>query len=260
MTTEIITPETVGGNEALTVGEKLTSFFKELSVGIDSFNARNFNKSIHKVQGIEIWKKLGDMNVYFDVSTKHIPAPVMFNPAKVSFKNYVEYILKAVPILKLVDSQADQVYRGLKTIAATGNVPFTLGSVDTSIMVNETRAQFADVISDTRIYTRAVSEVYPNFSGAYELLTDFNKIVDTLKSRDVELTAKRGEQVINILNILKPKIDASEIILNPNQTKLVNDTVSNLVDNITFAGIMLAQLSDLTRVLQLQVQEATKLR
>lgn len=260
MTTEITTPETVEGNEALTVGEKLSSFFKEISVGIDAFNARNFNKSIHKVEGIGIWKSLGAANIYFDVSTKHIPAPVMFNPAKISFKNYVEYILKAVPVLKLVDTQCDQVYRGLKTIAATGKVPFTLASNDTSIMVNETRAQFANVLEDSRVYTRAINEVYPNFSGAYELMDEFNKIVDTLKSRDVELTARRGEQVINILNILKPKIDASSVILNPNQITLINNTVSNLVDNITFAGVMLAQLSDLTRVLQLQVQEAAKLR
>lgn len=260
MTTEITAPETVEGNEALTVGEKLTSFFKEISVGIDSFNARNFNKSIHKVEGIDIWKTLGTANIYFDVSTKHIPAPVMFNPAKISFQLYVEYILKAVPVLKLVDTQSEQVYRGLKTIAATGKVPFTLASNDTSIMVNETRAQFGNVLEDTRVYTRALNEVYPNFSGAYELMFEFNKIVDTLKSRDVEVTAKRGEQVINILNILKPKIDSSSIILNPNQVALVNNTVSNLVDNITFAGQMLAQLSDLTRVLQLQVQEAAKLR
>jgi len=260
MTTEIITPETVEGNEALTVGEKLGSFFKEISVGIDAFNARNFNKSIHKVEGIEVWKKLGAANIYFDVSTKHIPAPVMFNPTKISFRNYVEYILKAVPVLKLVDTQCDQVYRGLKTIAATGKVPFTLASNDTSIMVNETRAQFANVLEDSRVYTRAINDLYPNFSGAYELMDEFNKVVDSLKSRDVELAARRGEQVINILNILKPKIDASSVILNPNQVALVNNTVSNLVDNITFAGVMLAQLSDMTRVMQLQVQEAAKLQ
>lgn len=259
MTTEIIAPGTVEGNEALTVGEKLSSFFKEISVGIDSFNARNFNKSIHKVDGIEIWNKLGASNVYFDVSTKHIPTPVMFNPAKVSFKNYVEYILKTVPLLKLVDTQTDQVYRGLKTIAATGKVPFTLANVDGSILINETRAQFANVLEDSRVYTRAVNEVYPNFSGAYELAVEFNKIVDSLKSRDVEIVATRGNQVINILNILKPKIDSSTVILNEKEVALVNSTVSNLIDNITFTGVMMAQLSELTRVLQLQVKEAHKL-
>jgi hypothetical protein len=259
MSTDIIEPGSVEGNEALTVGEKLSSFFKELSVGIDSFNARTFNKSIHKVDGIEIWNKLGAANVYFDVSTKHIPTPVMFNPVKVSFQGYVEYVLKAVPILKMVDTQADQVYRGLKTIAATGRTPFTLANNDASILINETRAQFPNVMQDSRIYTRAVNEVYPNFSGAYELMHDFNKIVDSLKSRDVELAATRANQVINIINILKPKIDSSSIILNQNEVALVNNTINNLVDNVTFAGQMLAQLSDLTRVLQLQTQEARKL-
>jgi hypothetical protein len=259
MTTDIIEPGSVEGNEALTVGEKLSSFFKELSVGIDAFNARNFNKSIHKVDGIEIWNKLAAANNYFDVSTKHIPTPVMFNPAKISFKAYVEYVLKAVPILKMVDTQADQVYRGLKTIAATGRTPFALGNQDASVLVNEARAQFGNVFEDTRVYTRAVNEVYPNFVMAYDMMSDFNKIVDSLKSRDVELAASRTNQVINIINILKPKIDSSSVILNQNEIALVNNTINNLVDNVTFAGQMIAQLSDLTRVLQLQTQEARKL-
>lgn len=260
MSTEITNPETVEGNEALTVGERFSSFFKELSLGVDTFNAKNFNKSIHTVTGIDIWKKLGNDNVYFNVSTKHIPAPVMFNPNKISFQNYVEYILKAVPILKLVDSQAELVYRGLKTIAATGKTPFSLSNVDNSILINETRAQFANVLEDTRIYTRAVNDLYPNFSIAFDIMQDFNKIVDTLKSRDVEVMSKRADQVINIINILKPKIDSSSVILNEHEVNLVNNTISNLVDNLTFAGQMLAQLSDLTRVLQLQTQEAQKLK
>lgn len=260
MSTEITNPETVEGNEALTVGERFSSFFKELSLGVDTFNAKNFNKSIHTVTGIDIWKKLGNDNVYFDVSTKHIPAPVMFNPNKISFQNYVEYILKAVPILKLVDSQAELVYRGLKTIAATGKTPFSLSNVDNSILINETRAQFANVLEDTRVYTRAVNDLYPNFSITFDIMQDFNKIVDTLKSRDVEVMSKRADQVINIINILKPKIDSSSVILNEHEVNLVNNTISNLVDNLTFAGQMLAQLSDLTRVLQLQTQEAQKLK
>lgn len=260
MSTEITDPKTVEGNEALTVGERFSSFFKELSLGVDTFNAKNFNKSIHGITGIDIWKKLGNENVYFDVSTKHIPAPVMFNPNKISFQNYVEYILKAVPILKLVDSQAELVYRGLKTIAATGKTPFSLSNTDNSILINETRAQFGNVLEDTRVYTRAVNDLYPNFTIAFDIVSDFNKIVDTLKSRDVEVMSKRADQVVNIINILKPKIDSSSVILNEHEVNLVNNTISNLVDNLTFAGQMLAQLSDLTRVLQLQTQEAQKLK
>lgn len=258
MTTDTITPE-LSGNEALTVGERLTSFFKELSVGIDSFNAKNFNKTIHKVEGGKIWEELSKKNVYFSASTKHIPTPVFFNPEKISFKEFVAYILKAVPILKLVDTQADIVYRGIKTAAATGKIPFSISNVDNTILINETRAQFSNVLQDTRIYTRALSEVYTNFTEAKDVLDNFNAVVSTLQSRDVEIVSKRVDQVVNIVNLLKLKVDASEVILGPRESKMLNDVISNLVDNVTFAGQMMAQLSEMTRVLQLQVQEARKL-
>jgi hypothetical protein len=258
MTTEIITPD-LSGNEALSVGEKLVSFFKETSLNIDSFNARNFNKSIHKVSGGKIWDELNRKNIYFTASTKHIPSPVFFNPTKLSFKQFVEYILKAVPILKLVDTQAELVYRGIKTVAATGKVPFSISNVDNTILINETRAQFDNVLEDTRVYTRALNEMYVNFNEASSVLNNFNAIVGTLQARDVEVVSKRMDLVVNIVNLLKTKVDASEIVLGPKESQLLNNTISNLVDNVTFAGQMLAQLSEMTRVLQLQVNEASKL-
>lgn len=259
MSTSTITPGSVEGQEALTVGERFMSFFKELSVGIDAFNAKNFNKSIHKVDGIKIWKDLSDSNKYFSVSTKHIPVPVFFNSDKISFKDYVEFVLKAVPILKLIDTQADIVYRGIKTVAATGKVPFTLGNVDNTAKINETRAQFENVFEDTRTYTRSVSQVYSNFNQAYEVMENFNAIVNTLQARDVEVASKRVDQVVTIVKILKSKVDANEVNLSEKESTLLNNTISNLVDNVTFAGKMINQLSELTRVLQLQTDEARKL-
>ncbi|KAB3419111.1 hypothetical protein F9Z84_06280 [Escherichia coli] len=259
MSTSTITPGSVEGQEALTVGERFMSFFKELSVGIDAFNAKNFNKSIHKVDGIKIWKDLSDSNKYFSVSTKHIPVPVFFNSDKISFKDYVEFVLKAVPILKLVDTQADIVYRGIKTTAATGKVPFTLGNVDNTTKINETRAQFDTVFEDTRTYTRSVSQVYTSFNQAYEVMENFNTIVNTLQARDVELVSKRVDQVVNIVKILKSKVEANEINLSEKESTLLNNTISNLVDNVTFAGKMINLLSEMTRVLQLQTDEARKL-
>lgn len=255
-----VAPEHVDGQEALTVGERFVSFFKELSVGIDAFNAKHFNKTIHKLNGIEVWKTLADKNSYFAVSTKHIPVPVFFNSDKLSFKDYAEFVLKAVPILKLVDTQADIVYRGLKTVAATGKVPFTLSNVDNTIKINEVRTQFSNVFEDTRVYTRAVNQVYSNFGEAYELASSFNAIVASLQSRDVEVAVKRVDQVVEIVKLLKTKVDTNDVVLNERESILLNDTIANLVDNVTFAGKMIAQLSELTRVLQLQIDEAKKLK
>lgn len=251
--------DNIEGNEALSVGEAITTKLKEMSLGIDAFNAKNFNKSIHTVKGIEVWKQLSAKNAYFDVSIKHIPSPVFFDLNKCTFVAYVELILRAVPIVKLVQSQADTLYRSLKTTAATGRVPFSTRNTDALVMINQTADLFKQNVSDTGVYTRAVSEMYPNFDIAYKTMMEFNKTVETLKSRDVEVLSKTADQIIYIANLLKEKLAASEIILKDADRTVLNDAVNEMVDSITFAGRMVAMLNELTRVLQLQCDEAKKL-
>ncbi len=247
------------GSEALTFGETLVSFFKEVSLGIDAFNAKNFNSSIHTVQGIDVWNKMASQNDYFSVASKHIPAPVFFNGAKISFKDYVALVLRTIPIMKLVSSQADVVYRAVKLAATSGKVPHSIRNSDNDVMIDETKEQYAAVISDTGVYTRAVQDMYPSFSEAYNICTNFNTVVKTIGARDAELLAKQVDQVLYIVKLLKDKVDANEIIFDKTSGTLLNDAISGLVGNVTFVGKMLALLSDLTRVLQLQVQESKKL-
>lgn len=258
MSTELLNTD-VSGNEALSVGERFTSFFKELSVGFDAFNAKNFNKSIHTVKGGEVWKDLANQNVYFSAAIKHIPSPVFFNPSVWSFKDFVEFVLHAVPIIKMVDSQADNVYRGIKKAAATGQVPFSIRNVNDLVLISKSRETFQNFMKDTGAYTRSLNELYPNFGSATDILNNFNTVVQTLNARDVEVVSKRMDNVIYVTNLLKAKIEESEVILNPKETESLNMAIGELVDNANFAGIMLAQLSELTRVLQLQVTEAKKL-
>lgn len=259
MSTDSLNPE-VSGNEALSVGEHFTSLFKELSIGFDAFNSKNFNKSIHTVKGAEVWKELAAENVYFSAAIKHIPAPVFFNPTVWSFKDFVEFILHAVPIIKMVDTQADNVYRGIKKAAASGQVPFSIRNTNDLILINQSRETFKSFMKDTGVYTRALNELYPNFGTATDLVNSFNTIVATLSARDVEVTAKRMDNVIYVTNLLKAKIAESEVILKPKETETLNMAINELVENANFAGVMLNQLSELTRVLQLQIDEAKKLK
>ena len=46
MTTRIFDLDKITGNEALTVGERISSLYKEFSLGIDKFNAKHFNKYV----------------------------------------------------------------------------------------------------------------------------------------------------------------------------------------------------------------------
>lgn len=249
----------VEGNEALTFGETLVSFFKEISLGVDAFNAKNFNKSIHTVQGIEVWKDFAAKNDYFSVASKHIPSPVFFNAQKISFKDYVAFVLRVVPLMKLVASQADLTYRSLKIAATQGKVPHSIRNIDNQIMVDETKETYAAVVSDTGVYTRGVQDMYPSFNEAYVLAKNFNDVVKTLQQRDAEILAKQTDQVLYMVKLLKDKVDSNEVIFDRHQGDMLNDAIKSLVENVTFVGKMLSLLSDLTRVLQLQVQESKKL-
>lgn len=259
MSTQDQTVPVVEGNEALTFGENLVSFFKEVSLGIDAFNAKNFNSSVHTVQGIDVWKNFAAKNDYFSVASKHIPSPVFFNAGKISFKDYVALVLRAVPILKLVSTQADVVYRNVKQAAVNGRVSHSIRNLDNNIMIDETKEKYEAVISDTGVYTRAVQDLYPSFGEAYNIAANFNDVVKTIQARDVELVSKQVDQVLYIVKLLKEKVDNNEIIFDRVQGTLLNDAISDLVANVTFAGKMINLLSDLTRVLQLQVQESKKL-
>lgn len=259
MSTVNLNLDEILGAEALTFGERATSFFKELSLGIDSFNAKNLNKSIHTLQGVEIWKTLGSQNNYFGVSIKHIPSPVFFNVEKMTFVEYVNLILRAVPILKLVGSQADNAYRSIKVCAATGNLPHTIRNLDNLVMINEIKEIVDGNIRDTGVYTRALSEMYPSFAIADVTARNFNEVVKTLHSRDAEVVTKQVNSVVDMAKILKRKIDSSDIILTPEDLNIMNDAMNELVTNVTFAGRMLSLLAELTRVMQLQIVEAKKL-
>lgn len=250
--------ESHSGNEALTVGEKLGLFFKEFSLSVDSLNAKLFNSSVHQINDIKTWKKVKASKDYFAVAIKHIPSPVFFNSNKISFVEYVDFVLSSIPILKLVDEQASSVYKALKTCAATGQLPFSIRNVQDIVLINESKSFFSENIDTSEIYTRAINELYPNFTVAFDTLTLFNKEVSTIKSRDVEVCAKKVENVVTIIKILKKKIDTSDVILSPKESDLLNESIKELVDNVSFAGKMIALLSDLNRVLVLQTKEIQK--
>lgn len=249
----------VQGNESLSVGELITTKLKEISLGIDAFNAKNFNKTVHKLNGVDIWKDLAAKNVYFTAASKHIPAPVFFNPVKCSFKDYVKFVLKTVPIVKLVQTQADNLYRALKTTTTKGIVPHSARNADNLVLINTTRDELYKIVGDTGVYTRGLNELYPNFNTASEVMGDFNKTTDTLKSRDLEVLSKTADQIIHMANLLKTKLDESDVVLNETSRNILNDCVNEMIDSITFTGQMVSLLNDLTRVLQLQCDEAKKL-
>ena len=257
MTTRIFDLDQITGNEALTVGERISSLYKEFSLGIDKFNAKHFNKSIHTVKtDPSVWLKSN--KTYFDVSFKHIQSPVFFNPAQMSFKEYTILLLQSIGAMKLVMTQAEDLYRALKNTAATGTVPVRVRIGGRLVLVSELREK-VEQLKESKIFTRPVSELYPNWSEVGDVIKYFSNEVVTLNSRDAEVLAKQADQVVEIVKLVKRKVDSNEIILSPADFGLLNESIQFLSDNMTFIGYSFTLLAEVTRVLNIHSEELVKL-
>lgn len=252
--------EDVSGNEALTVPERISRFFAELSLGIDKFNANYRNKSIHTVKVGNTFKLLKTANNYFDVSFKHIASPVLFDPKKLKFEEYVDLCLQAVGAMKIVSSVADNIYRGIKTTAAKGQVPVSMGLPDTAQLVLDMKYKTDELLKAGNPSTRAVSELYPNWTVADSLFQRFNQVTADLKSRDAEVLAKSVTEVIAVAEILKRKVKASEIILDGNQIEVLDDALTALSVLVNHVGFMLHNLSELTRLFEIHTEQLIALK
>ena len=257
MTTRIFDLDQITGNAALTGGERISSLYKEFSLGIDKFNAKHFNKSIHIVKtDPSLWLK--GNKTYFDVSFKHIQSPVFFNPAQMSYKEYTILLLQSIGAMKLVMTQAEDLYRALKNTAVTGKVPFSIRNGDHLVLISELREK-VEQLKESKVFTRPVSELYTNWSEVGDVIKYFNKEVVTLKSRDAEVLAKQADQVVDIVKLVKRKVDSNEIILSPADFTLLNESIQFLSDNITFIGYSFTLLAEVTRVLNIHSEELVKL-
>lgn len=252
--------DSVSGNEALTVAEHIGRFFSELSLSVDRFNAKSFGKSIHTIKIGDTFARLKNANNYFDVSFKHIASPVLFDPKRISFADYVDLCSQTVGAMKVVSSIADNVYRGIKTTAAKGQVPVTMANHDTVSIVFAMKEKTDELFTTGNPTTRAVSELYPNWNIADTTFQLYNKAVDSLKGRDAEVLDKSVREVIAISELLKRKITNNEIILNQAQVELLNEALNLLGQLVNYVGFMMHNLSELSRIMQLQITQLPTLK
>lgn len=249
----------IQGTESLSVGQRVQLLFSELSVGINKFNAAHFNKSIHTVKVGNVYNKLKQRNNYFAVSFKHIQSPVYFNPNTSSFADYVTVVTGAIPLVKLVTTQAEDLYRGLKQTAAKGQVPRTMRNGDVIVTINKHKELFKATVEQTKEYTRPVSDFYPSWTMFDSILQNFNQAAGYLKSRDMEVLSDEANKIIKVTQILKQEVDASSVSLNDNDREYITDSLRMLNENMEFIGTAMAVLSELTAVLTNQVSQLEQL-
>lgn len=250
----------ITGTEALTVGEHISLLSKELSLKIDKLNAKMFNKSIHTVDGKKTVQEMTNRNNYFSVSFKHIASPVFFNPGAGDFKTYVETIARLGGMVGLVTTQAEDVYRQLKKVAASGIVPHSLRNSDGLSVISAGIEQMELLMKGSGPQTRPVSDFYPNWQAMDLIYQDFNRKVVLIKSRDVEVLAKQADQIVGIAQVLKRKIDNSEITISPEDFSVLNEIIRMLDVNMKAVGQALIMLGELTGILETHTKQLPELR
>lgn len=252
--------QSIMGYEALSPAEHVGQFFAELSLSIDKFNAKHFGNSIHTVKIGKTFQELKAAGNYFDVSFKHIASPVLFDPKRMSFADYVDLCCQTVGALKIVTTVAENVYRGIKSTAAKGQVPVSMASYDTASIVFDMKAKSDEFLSTGNPTTRAVSELYGNWGIADTTFQLFNKAVDSLKGRDVEVLDKNVREVVAISALLKRKLNSGEITLTEPQKDVLNESLDILGQLVTYVGFMMNNLSELSRIMTLQIEQLPKLK
>ncbi|UOX39491.1 putative virion structural protein [Aeromonas phage ZPAH34] len=259
MTVNIFDLDAVHGSEDLSVGERIKLLISEFSLGIDKFNAKHFNKSIHVVDFQNLPARLKAKNNYFKVSFKHIPSPVFFNPKVTTFNDYVHLILQGIGALKLANTQAEDLYRGLKTLAAKGQVVHSIRNSQLVVTLNQLRDQVQEKITDTKTYNRPVQDHYKNWEEFDQIGKMFNAEVGTLQSRDTEILAKNMDNCISVLRLVKDKVDRSEIILNDIERTNLNEAIQQMDSNAKLVGELLSYIAELKAVFEQQIPQLLKM-
>ncbi|WNV45965.1 hypothetical protein [Aeromonas phage AerS_266] len=259
MVVDIFNLDAIQGSEDLTVGERIKLAMGELSLGVDKFNAKHFNKSIHVVDFQNAPAVLKAKNNYFKVSFKHIPSPVFFNPKVTTFKDYVHLILQGIGALKLANTQAEDLYRGLKTLAAKGQVVHSIRNSQLVVTINQLREQVQEKISDTKTFNRPVQDHYKNWEEFDSIGKMFNQEVETLLSRDTEILTKNIDGCVSILKLIKSKVDSSEIILNDIERVNLNDGIKQMDETAKLVGELMTYIAELKAVFEQQTNQLLKM-
>lgn len=245
---------TIDGLEAMSITERMKVFFTDVSLGIDKLNASIFNSSIHTVDYKVVVGGLKKAN-YFEYSTNQIPTPVFFNSGKGTFREYIAFCVSGPGLLTVADGECERLYAAFKRIAGSGEVPFAIRHWDLQKTLDDVKLKADKNFSGDNPSSAPINAVYRNVAEIEDNFKYFNDSVKMLKSRDVEIMAKKVDNFIDIVKLIKRKIDAGDLKFSPDEIMTMECAIQRLSELVSITGILMSRLNELTRVMELQVDE-----
>lgn len=246
---------TFDGLEAFSITERMKLFFADVSIGIDKLSSSVFNGSIHTVPYLSVTDGLKKKNNYFEYSGNQIPIPVFFNSSKTTFREYTTFCLNSLGVMKLAETECQRLYDAFKRIVHSGEVPFAIRHWDMQSTLDQAKTDADKYFFDNKQSTAPINTVYKNVNDIADQMKYFNDTVKGLKSRDVEVFSKQVDNLLDLIKLVKRKVDVGDLKFSSEDTVTMEIAIGRLSELVSQAGIGMSRLNELTRVFELQIQE-----
>lgn len=250
------------GNEDLSVGERLSFFFKEFSAKVDR-GLSSMGKSVHTVDVDGLKKALAkNKPSYLKNSDVYLPVPEGFKAELGSMMNHVERVSDAVFLASSLKTEAGRLYDWLKEVIIKGRIDkeFNWGVSDFDIVVDRSIKFIKSLPENRADLSLPLSKLYVNFDELVSVSYKFNTKAKLFKTRDAEITSKEVTRVYDLGMTLVKKVDYNDIILEKDQLKVISEIVNKFIELTNITGAMLVLFNEASKILSLHVDKVKSLK
>lgn len=252
----------ISGFEALSIGESINLFLKEIGGGMDRRLA-SLSKSVHPVEFLSVKRELEKNGIlYVKNTTVQILTPEAFIPGMGNMMAYTKAVISGAYIIGSLKTEAARLYDWLKQVVSKGRMEsdFKWAVSDFSMAVNKAETFLKDLPETSRSVTYNLNQVYMSFDEMWDVINTFNNAVKTIGGRDVEVLAKTWQDVYNIGQLLVRKIKASDLIIDEQTMQDIEQVVTKFSGLNNVAAAMMVLTNELSAVFAAQVETVKKLQ
>lgn len=252
----------ISGFEALSIGENINLFLKEIGGGVDRRLA-TLSKSIHPVEFMSVKRELEKNGIlYVKNTTTQILTPEAFIPGMGNMMAYTKAVISGAYIIGSLKTEAARLYDWLKQVVVKGRMEndFKWAVSDFSTAFNKAETFLKDLPENGRSVTYNLGQVYMSFDEMWDVLNTYNNAVKTIGGRDVEILAKTWADVYNIGQLLVRKIKASDLIIDEETLTDIEQVVTKFSGLNNVAGAMMVLTNELSAVFTAQVAAVKQLQ
>lgn len=251
----------LAGCEALSIGESLNAFFKEMNMSVDKKMAY-LKGTIHEVDYSGVQRYIDKNKVEFiRNASKEITAPTYFSGEFGEMDEYVKHLVDGIIIINGLKTEANRLYDWLKNIVKTGRIDrsFKWSVTDFDNLVTSTDTFIKD-LSDARKGKFYMDQVYNSFENSFDLMNRFNNAARSIKSRDIEMINNEVAMCYEMGSLLVTKIQSNTLLLAKGTLEDLQQVVDKFIHLVNLSGAVVGLLNELTAVFRSNLDDFKKMK